>query len=271
MINLNVNRIEARLNRPGPNLITPVHYLVIGGGFRGSGVLSSPGGESGEFNTGILNFEHETTATFSVGRGALGVGSTTIGLAVTGSQSELDYPNDSTNIVSLPGSQSAADCNPGVPSATGPCNAKGTWIHDPTLYNAWAQDGGKSYDVPGTANDEFGTGGGLGSTFPWATNRGDDSVPPTNPARTPAYNGTGGGGGSGFGSPPGQSGDGGNGVVGLAIYDPNEIFDVTIVAPTRGQGDVTQQQTIVKWEGYRIWYFHGSYSVGSFTINGRKQ
>ena len=271
MINLNVNRIEARLNRPGPNLITPVHYLVIGGGWRGSGVLSTPGGQSGEFNTGILNFQHETTATFSIGRGALGVNSTTPGLSsAAASSSLLDYTTDSVNIVSLPGSQSAADCNPGDASDIYPCNEKGSWIHDPTTYYFWAQDGGKSYDVPATGNDLRGYGGGQyqgagqpTAEFPFGNSERNNT--------TDGYNGTGAGGGSGFGAPPGQSGDGGNGVVGLAIYDPNEIFDVDITVPTRGSGDGFTSQTIVKWEGYRIWYFHGTYSGGSFTISGRKQ
>jgi hypothetical protein len=271
MINLNVNRIEARLNIPGPNLITPVYYMVIGGGFRGSKVLGSPGGQSGEFLSGSFGLLHQTTATFRIGRGALGQNSPTSGLAAVASSSLLEYPTDSLTVTAQPGSGSAQDCNPSVPDATGPCNSKGPWIIDPSTYNAWAQDGGKSYDVPGTGDDRYGTGGGLGATFPWPTNRGDASQG-GEAAGMPAYNGSGGGGGSGIdASVSGNSGDGADGVVGLAIYDPNEIFDVTFVAPTRQGADVQRDQTIETYNGYRVWYFHGTASTGSFTIHGRNQ
>ena len=270
MINLNVNRIEARLNRPGPNLITDVNYLVIGGGMRGSQTLGDPGGQSGEFLTGSFGFLHGTSATFKIGRGALGHGSTTTGLANAASSSYIDYPTNSLTITGQPGSGSAQDCNPAEAGDIYPCNEKGSWVHDPSTYNKWAQDGGKSYDVPGTSNDQAGVGGGQiqsagGSVanYPWTSNRGGVLN------YKPAYNGSGGGGGSGISD--GFSGDGADGVVGFAIYDPNSIFDVEISAPTRGGADVTQAQTIVTWNGYRIWYFHGTYSTGTFTIKGRNQ
>ena len=122
--------------------------------------------------------------------------------------------------------------------------------------------------MPGTGDDKYGTGGGKGSTFPWANNRGDNNFGEQGGA--PAYNGTGGGGG---GAPDAGliGGDGANGVVGFAIYDPNDIFDVSYVAPPRRNPDVNEQVTTALWQGYRIWYFHGTNTNGTFTINGRKQ
>ena len=273
MINLNVNRVEARLNRPGPNLITDVNYLVIGGGFRGSQTLGDPGGQSGQFLTGSFGIVHGTSATFQIGRGALGWGSTTSGLATVASSSFIDYPTDSLTITGQPGSGSAQDCNPAEADDIYPCNEKGSWVHDPSTYNKWAQDGGKSYDVPATGDDEYGVGGGQLQTqggsvanYPWTSNIGDANGGEL--TGTPAYNGSGGGGGSGY---SGFSGDGADGVVGFAIYDPNSIFDVEISAPTRGGADVAQASTILTWNGYRIWYFHGTYSTGTFTIKGRNQ
>lgn len=279
MINLNVNRIEARLNRPGPNLITPVNYLVIGGGNRGSATLGDNGAQSGELKTGTISFQHGTSLTFEIGRGRLGINSTTTGLSSTAASSSFfTYTPNLLTVEALPGSGSGIDCNPGSPDDIYPCNSKGTWVHDPSTYQYWAQDGGKSYDVPATGDDEYGSGGGqeqpgpggIQGDFPWPTNRGDVNGGELSGAF--AYNGSGGGGGAGYGGAvPGFSGDGADGVVGFAIYDPNEIFVVEYTAPTRSGADVAQEKTLVNWNGYRIWYFHGTYSNGTFTLIGRKQ
>lgn len=272
MINLNVNRIEARLNRPGPNLLTPVNYLVIGGGY-GGGSSFGTGGQSGEFLTGTLNFQHNTSATFEIGRGGLGVGSTASGLAPLPSASLLTYSTDSISLTANAGSGSGV-CPSGTLTDIYPCNEKGTWVHDPSTYTKWAQDGGASYDVPATGDDLWGVGGGQQQTsgepvadFPWSSNRGGGT--PGSGAGADGYNGTGAGGGQ---APAGETpaGDGGDGVVGFAIYDPNEIFDISFTAPTQGGSDVIPLTTQVDWDGYRIWYFHGTQGSGTFTLLGRK-
>lgn len=275
MINLNVNRIEARLNRPGPNLLTPVNYLVIGGGF-GGGKSFGAGGQSGEFLTGTLNFQHGTSATFDVGRGGLGVGSTTAGLASVPSSSLLTYSTDSISLTANAGSGSGV-CPSGTAIDIYPCNEKGTWVHDPSTYTKWAQDGGASYDEPGTGDDLFGVGGGQQqydggpqpiADFPWSSNRGGGT--PGEQAGASGYNGTGAGGGQAPAGAALAAGDGGDGVVGFAIYDPNNIFDVTYTAPTQGGSDIVPLVTSVNWEGYRIWYFHGTDGSGTFSLLGRK-
>ncbi len=192
MINLNVNRIEARLNRPGPNLFTDVYYVVIGGG-KGGLRLDGPGGQSGEFKQGSFLMEHGTTATYTVGRGGLGTDSTTLGLSGSTTGSAISYPNNSLTVPSLP-SRCVAD--PGTRTIY-PNNVSGSWVHDPSEYNLWAQDGGNGTPAP---TKLIGGGGGFKqsdlslASFPFSSIRGDGVI--GTEAGADGYVGTGAGGGA---------------------------------------------------------------------------
>ena len=267
MINLNVNRIEARLNEPGPNLLTPVHYIVVGGGWGGQTFAAGgKGGQAGELQTGILNFQHNTTATFTIGQGGAGSNENLTGKSYSNiaSGSQLVYTTDSVTIDAQPGSGSATpECGDQYP-----CGVSGSWIHDPSEYQYFVQNGGTS-DSGGAFITAYGGGqlqaptGDVSGSFPFANSR---SSGPNN--ENMGYNNSGGGGAGGntAGNP------GGNGVVGFAMYDPNNVFDVEYVEPSVNLSDNNLTPVVnVTWEGYRVWYFLTTNSGGSFTLLGKRQ
>lgn len=259
MINRNVNTLNANLNRPGPILSNTIHYMVIGGGAGGDRVAFS--GPGGEFITGSVDVAHLSTLTFQVGKGGI-AGDGTPNTSTNGATSSLDYTPLSLSVNAAGGVAHIGVPNSG--SVVGG-NAKGPWDITPQ-YFGWAEDGGN------TIGAATGFGGGVTGGTP--THSGSFPFPNSiqDADQRNAYNFSGGGGASDDSTP----GDGGNGMVALALYDPRDIFETVVVDPDYDGNppppapDLTAGHYFVETGGYKVWFFTHTASTGSFTLLGRR-
>jgi hypothetical protein len=258
-INKNLNVLHANLNRPEPYLINEIYYGLIGGGGGGSQFLSMPecpggpslvsggrGGESGEVVTGSFIITHTEFAYITnVGQGGdagFNSGGGVAQLGQNGTSSSLEYRSSIVDIAEGGRGNFITEIANIIDDGTA-LNA--ILDPNPSRPGAWAQSGGGGHCEPVVQR-----GGGGGTDTSWF-------FAPDEPTNTiDAVDGTGGGGGGS--NYQGQvGGDGGNGVVILSFYDPEDKFTYE-----------TDAQYQFYTNGYRQLYY---FEPGFFRIVGRKQ
>ena len=234
MINLNVNRIEARLNRPGPLLVTPFDYYLIGGGGGGGnspdGNAGGNGGAGGAFSSGSSSINHGLIATIDVGAGGNAPADLNNGtIGTNGAESKIVI--SAVTVASAAGGTAA--------SITTQTEQTGRKAADYLGFDDYGLNGSKGYDSPDTI---AGIGGGSQSDFSnaWGGTINDGTS-------TPSPNMGGGGGGAAYDNTltGDRAGAGADGFVSVRVLDPINAFDIT----------TTGTVELINDSGYRYFYF----------------
>ena len=209
MLNLNYNIIECQRRGIAPVLITPIEYMIVGGGGggnTGNGTNGGNGGGGGQFISSSFDITHLTSATIVIGQG--GSGKTGIGLTGdNGQNSVLTY--NSSPIATSNGGTGGGGATGGAPNVNAGFALNGTLWFLSQFVRYGPQGGGGAGSVNSVATDGGGTGGGNGG----------------DPTTSATDNSGGGGGGSNWNAFP--SGNGGSGISILRYFNPNNIFDAT--------------------------------------------
>ena len=244
MINLNVNRIEARLERPGPLLVTPFDYYIIGGGGGGGnspdGATGGNGGSGGSFSSGSFNLNHGIVATIDVGAGGNAPADLNNGtIGTDGADSQIIV---SASPVATASGGTAAN----ITTTTAQTGRKAA---DYLGYDDYGLNGSRGTSDPETPI--AGIGGGSQSDYEnaWGGSVNDGTS-------TPSANMGGGGGGAAYDNTllDDRAGAGADGFVSVRVYDPINAFDV----------DTTGTVELINDSGYRYFYF---LTDGTLQIN----
>jgi hypothetical protein len=245
MINLNVNRIEARLNRPAPLLVTPFDYYVIAGGGGGGnspdGAIGGNGGSGGAFSSGSFDLSHGVTATIDVGAGGNAPADLNNGtIGTNGADSKIIVGG--TPIVTATGGTAA-----NITSTTAQTGQK---ADDYLGFDAYGRNGSRGTSDPETPI--AGVAGGNNTEFAnaWGGTINDS----TNVVPSPNMGGGGRGAAYDNTLTNDRAGAGADGFVSVRVFDPINAFDV----------DTTGTVEVINDSGYRYFYF---LTDGTLQIN----
>jgi hypothetical protein len=237
MLNLNFNTLECQRRGIAPVLITPIEYMIIGGGGGGNagdGTNGGNGGGGGQFISSSFDITHLTSATIVIGNGGIG-GPLQGNGGTNGQNSTLTY--NAAPIATSTGGTGGGGATGGTPGVNAGTAANGTaWFLSTTNPLYGPQGGGGAGATTSVATDGGGTGGGNGG----------------DPATSATANSGGGGGGSNWNAFP--AGNGGSGISILRYFNPNNIFDAT-GGTISTVGDYT---------------YHTFTSNGTFTFLGKR-